>query len=509
MTGRVIRKPSLSDRAAGVLLHLTSLPGPLAAGDLGPGAYRFADDLHRAAMRWWQMLPVTPPGPAPGFSPYSPDSAFAGSPWLISPQILYREGLLSKREIDRARVPSKNRADFSRDHPTRVSLLRQAFGRSARKSKLAEFVERNSDWLDDYCLYAALKESRKSKSWLDWPRDLRRRDPAALAAARERLADSIAFHRFVQWQFDRQWNALKSYCNRLGIGLIGDIPIFVAHESADVWSRRELFLLDSNCRPSAVSGYPPDRFSRRGQIWRHPLYRWPAHRRENFAWWIARFARILQQFDAVRIDHFLGFHRLWAVPAGAKSAAGGRWISTPGLELFAALRRRLGQIPIIAEDLGLQTPGSIALREKLGFPGMRVIQFEFASRGRVKPFAQNSVAYTGTHDNQTLIEWLKDMQASPNGEMRRAIGFIGAGRYPSHWDFIRALLESPANTVILPMQDLLGLGPADRMNTPGTGRGNWTWRMTSPIPDAIIRRIHDLCDRTDRISRSKKISGAK
>jgi 4-alpha-glucanotransferase len=500
-------KPTLSTRAAGILLHPTSLWGAFGAGDLGPAAYRFADDLHDAGLRWWQMLPITPPGPAPEFSPYSSLSAFAGSPWLVSPEMLFREGLLSKRELTAARQPAGGRIDFQANRKMRTMLLRTAFEQSTAlgskfRDPIEQFARANSNWLDDYSLFAALKESQRDKCWARWPAELRLRKPSALAAARRTVAESIAFHRFVQWLFDRQWTALKQYCNDLGIGLIGDIPIFVAHDSAAVWARKDLFLLDAGGNPISRSGYPPDPFSPLGQVWGHPHYRWSAHVAEGFNWWTARFQRVLRQFDAVRVDHFLGFHRVWAVPASAKNAVRGKWLTVPGDSLFAAVRKRLGNVPIIAEDLGNQTTSAIALRDKYKFPGMRIIQFAFGDSDYHSPhvYPKASVAYTGTHDNQTLVGWLESLKTSPNGELSRAMAYVGAAKTDLHWSFIRSLFSSPAQTVIVTVQDILGLGAEHRMNIPGILHGNWGWRMSGPLPQSVLRRLRELCHATRRLS---------
>lgn len=500
-------KPTLSTRAAGILLHPTSLPSAFGAGDLGPSAYRFADDLHRTGLRWWQMLPITPPGPAPEYSPYSSFSAFAGSPWLISPEILYRDGLLSKRELTAARRPTGGRIDFPSFRLERTTLLRKAFDRAETlgpklRDQIQRFARSNSSWLDDYSLFAALKESQHDKCWERWPADLRLRKPSALAAARQTLAGAIAFQQFVQWLFDRQWTALKKYCNDLGIGLIGDIPIFVSHDSADVWARKDLFLLDRRGNPIARSGYPPDPFTPRGQVWGHPHYRWSAHIAEGFNWWIARFRQLLGQFDAARVDHFLGFHRVWAVPAGAKTAVRGKWLAVPGDQLFAAIRKRLGNVPIIAEDLGNQTPQALVLRDKYKFPGMRLLQFAFGDGDYHIPhgYPKASVAYTGTHDNQTLIGWLASLKTSPNGELTRALTYVGASKIEPHWNFIRALFASPAQTVIVPVQDVLGLGAEHRMNIPGVLQGNWGWRMSGPMPQSVLRHLREISDATRRLS---------
>lgn len=496
---------TLNSRAAGILLHPTSLPCPFGSGDLGPEAFAFADALHEAGLRWWQMLPITPPGPPPEFSPYASHSAFAGSPWLVSPQLLRQQGLISRRDLASARRPTFDRIDFPRLRRLRAALLRRAFA-SARvlsakdRRQLDQFCHKNEGWLEDWALYAAVKERRGGASWLHWPAAVRLRNPAALSDARRTLADEIAFHKFVQWLFQRQWTALKDFCNRRGIGLIGDIPIFVAHDSADVWARRNLFMLDADGAPTAVSGYPPDPFSRLGQLWGHPHYRWPVHIDQCFAWWIARFQRALEQFDAVRVDHFLGFRRVWAVPAGAKNAARGKWIPVPGDRLFATVHSQFGEIPLIAEDLGKQTPHAIALRDKYNFPGMRILQFAFDCDDYHCPhaFPENCVAYTGTHDNQTLVGWLHDLRTSSNGELARALTYVGGPAANSHWNFIRALFASVARTVIVPVQDVLGLGAEHRMNIPGILHGNWGWRMSGPMPKPVIHRLRALCQATGR-----------
>jgi 4-alpha-glucanotransferase len=502
---------SLDSPAAGLLLHPTSLASPFGSGDLGPDAFAFADALHDAALRWWQMLPITPPGAAPEFSPYSSYSAFAGSPWLVSPQLLYKQGLISSRDLADARQPIRERIDFPRFRRGRSVLLRKAFANAAALSTadrrdLEQFSSENQSWLQDWALYAAVKESRGGESWLRWPSDIRLRRPAALEKSQRALAADIDFHKFVQWLFDRQWTALKSYCNRRHIGLIGDIPIFVAQDSADVWANPNLFLLDSNGSPTVVSGYPPDPFSPLGQRWGHPHYRWTAHIDQQFAWWIARFGRTLRQFDAVRIDHFLGFHRVWAVPVAAKNAIRGKWTAVPGEQLFSAVRRHFGKLPVIAEDLGKQTAQALALRDKFKFPGMKLLQFSFGGKNyrAADLFPENCVAYTGTHDNQTLVGWLATLGASRNGELSRALAYAGAATADSHWNFIRALFASPARTVIVPVQDVLGLGAEHRMNVPGVLCGNWGWRMTGPIPRSILLRLRQLCQATGRAGIQRK-----
>jgi 4-alpha-glucanotransferase len=502
--------PNLSNRAAGVLLHPTSLPGAFGAGDLGPEAYQFADALYKSGLRWWQMLPVNPPGPGPGFSPYSAQSAFAGSPWLISPQMLFRHGLLSKSQLAAARSPAKGRINFATNNALRLRTLRAAFEKfsTARRidhSDFDRFCRLNADWLDNDALFLAIRENQRGKSWQRWPKNLALRKPDAIADAQRNLDDKIQFQKFIQWLFDRQWIALKNHCHSLGIGLIGDIPIFVSDDSAAVWASRHLFLLDSQGRPKVVTGYPPDAFTKLGQLWGHPHYNWHAHAAEGFEWWIARFQRLFSQFDAARIDHFLGFHRLWAIPAKAKNAIGGKWIPVPGDQLLAAVQEHLGQPPIIAEDLGRQTPQALALRDKYGFPGMRVLQFGFGDEPYHLPhlFLKNCVAYTGTHDNHTIVGWYGSLKKSANGELARTHTYIGdLGKAP-HWNFIRSLFTSVANTVIIPMQDYLGLGSEHRMNTPGIAEGNWGWRMNRPIPGKIIDQIRALSEVAGRADPSE------
>jgi len=499
-----MKPPSLTTRAAGVVLHPTSLPGPFGSGDLGPEAYQFADDLAAAGQRWWQTLPTNPPDRPPANSPYSSPSAFAGSPFLISPEMLRRDGLLTRSDLVAPKFPAEA-VDFPRMLAFRRACLARAFERYLATPRpweeaIATFAAANAEWLDDYCLFAALKDAMRQAPWVDWPRELSLRRAAAVAEARHKHARAIQFQVFVQWLFDRQWTRLRGYCNTRGIGLIGDVPIFVSHDSADVWARRELFVLDKNGCPTIVTGYPADVFSPRGQKWNHPHYRWANHRAEGFNWWVERFRHVLRDYDAVRIDHFLGFSRAWAVPAEAPNAIKGRWLKSPGMELFSILRRRLGDAAIIAEDLGRQTSAAIAMRDKFRFPGMRVAQFGFGKDDYHRPhnYPRNSVAYTGTHDTDTTAGWLKKVRAARDGQMQRIAAYVGLGARPA-WDIIRVVQSSPANTAIVPVQDLLELGSDQRMNVPGVERGNWGWRMTQRLSPDIIRRLRRLGDVTGRI----------
>ena len=495
---------SFDQRTCGVLLHPTALPSGAGAGDLGQGAYRFADFLAAAHQRWWQMLPIGPLGRPPGYSPYSSTSAMAGSPWLISLQGLVEEGLLKKTELPDANSLPGALIDYAQVIRTRDPLLRLAYERFVNRwgddEDFAAFRETHRAWLDDFALFSAIKQAYRGKPWDEWEKCLRLRDRAALATARQELAPEVRFCQFVQWIFDRQWQALRSYCHQRGVGLIGDIPIFVAYDSVDVWANRHLFLLDRQGRPTVVTGCPPDAFAAAGQKWNHPQYDWAAHRKEGYAWWLARFEGIARQFDAVRIDHFLGFQRAWHIPATAKDARRGKWVPGPGAPIFTALRQRLPHFPIIAEDLGALTPQAATLRDQFAFPGMRVLQFGFGEGGDMHlphRHLPRCVAYTGTHDNQTAAGWFKRL---PRGSERaKTLDYLGATPGKIHLDMIRAVMNSVANTAIVPIQDWLGLGDEARVNIPGVDRGNWRWRlapgMLTPRMASQMKRLAEISDR--------------
>jgi len=494
-----VRSPSLERRSSGILLHLTSLPGPHGSGDLGPEAHRCIDFLAAAGQSWWQMLPVGPPGPLPSCSPYDSASAFAVSPWLVSLAALGRERLLDPRDLRPVPGFSSHRVNFRAVVRFREERLRRAFARfRARRGERGRdyraFCDASADWLEDHALFAALRHESSGKPWTEHDAGLRERRPAALRAARERCADEVAFHRFVQHQLDRQWRSLREYARDRGIGLIGDLPIFIAHASADVWSHPDLFQLDRRGRSRRVSGYPGDPFNEYGQLWGHPQYDWPRHEETGFAWWARRFARMLELFDAVRIDHFLGFTRTWSVPAGAPDARSGRWLRSPGDKLLAAVERKLGRRPLIAEDLGLVTPADVRLREAHGLPSIRILQFGFdgepgASVHLPHNYASRSVAYTGSHDNDTLVGWFRQLRPA---DRQRVETYLGECDGAPHLAAIRALMASPAAVVVFPMQDVLGLGHASRMNTPGTRLGNWRWRLGPGNLDAPARELRRL-----------------
>ncbi|HTV21193.1 MAG TPA: 4-alpha-glucanotransferase [Polyangiaceae bacterium] len=488
------------------MLHVTSLPGPHGNGDAGPEARAFIDFLASAGQAWWQMLPVNPIGG--GNSPYSGASAFAGSPLLISLTDLVSDGLLAPEDV--AFELDARQTDYARASTRRNAALRSAFARHQRQPRrLARRLERFRHearfWLADYVLYRALRQAMGGKRWPEWPRALRQREPKELGRARRELANEIAFGEFEQLLFDEQWRRLREHGRARGVGLIGDAPIFIAHESADVWSHPELFLLDRAGEPTFVAGVPPDYFCRTGQRWGNPLYRWPVLEQRGFDWWIERFRTLLGRFDVVRLDHFIGFSRAWHVPATEKTAERGRWRPAPGRALFHAVRDALGETPFIAEDLGEVTPAVRALRDEFGLPGMRVFQFAFGGDVQAAEFlphryVPNTVAYTGTHDNDTFVGWFEESGASgPRSarqaakERRAAIEYLSGPPARElgghvHWAAIRELEASVARTVIVPVQDVLGLDNAARMNLPGSAQGNWEWRVPRRALGAALAR---------------------
>jgi 4-alpha-glucanotransferase len=469
----------LDTRRSGVLLHPTSLPGPNGSGDLGPDALRFVDWLAGAGQSLWQMLPLNPPGP--GNSPYQGVSVFAGSPMLVDLQDLVQRGWLDPIDPQRFDV---QRTEHARVAPHRMAVLRQAWQSFRHRASddarqdLARLRAAQRHWLDDYALFMTL-DARHGMPWMRWPREYARRDAAALERLREEAADEVGFWCFVQWLFDSQWRRLRAHAHARGVFLVGDAPIFVAHHSADVWAHRAQFLLDDAGEPTVVAGVPPDYFSATGQLWGNPLYDWTAMRSDDYAWWKARLAHLMSSFDVIRLDHFRGFESYWEVPATEEHAVNGRWLPGPGRALFDALKAGLGPLPIIAEDLGLITPAVHALRGACGFPGMRVLQFAF-SDSAANPYLPHNyepqtVGYTGTHDNDTTVGWWRQLQAQEREAVRRYLG--PEADQEIHWAMIRALSQSVANIAVYPLQDLLGLDGAHRMNVPGWGQGCWEWRF--------------------------------
>ncbi|MEW6221430.1 MAG: 4-alpha-glucanotransferase [Thermodesulfobacteriota bacterium] len=475
-------------RSCGILAHLTSLPSPFGIGDLGPGARRFVDFLAAAGQTVWQMLPVTPAGAAYDYSPYMSDSAFAGNQLLLSPEDLAAAGWLSATDLG-ALGASPYLVEFERVAAHKAALARKAFAgwqSLGPDPEFAAFCAAEAHWLDDYALFAVLKAAHQGESWCRWPRPLARRHRKALAAAARRLATEIDRVRFGQYCFQRQWQALRAYAADQGVRLIGDLPIYVGHDSAEVWANQDFFLLDRETGlPTEVSGVPPDYFSRTGQRWGTPLYRWHDDQGRPssalWAWWARRFAHLLRLFDVVRVDHFRGFESYWSIPAAEETAVAGRWLPGPGQPFFRYLAAQLGDLPIIAEDLGLITPEVEALRDALGLPGMKVLQFAFdaGAENAYLPHnfrTSNCVVYTGTHDNDTTVGWYFDPgvpAASKARALRYAHSQVGS---PVHWDFLRLAYSSVAALAVLPLQDVLGFGSDCRMNTPSVPKGNWRWR---------------------------------
>ena len=494
--------PAMPARASGLLLHPTSLPGGHGVGDLGPEAYRFVDFLVAAGQGLWQIMPLGPPGF--GASPYAARSAFAGNPLLVSLDRLVEQGLLSPDDLRDAPSGDLERVDFPRVEAFKLERLRRAFTRLAghpeATARMTAFRAVHAGWLEDYALFMALREAHREAVWTAWEPALVRREPEALARARRELAGEIAFHAFAQWLFFEQWGALRRYANARGVRIIGDLPIFVAHDSADVWAHQEIFDLDERGEPVTVAGVPPDAFSATGQRWGNPVYRWPVLQARGFDWWVARFRAVLETVDIVRIDHFRGFQAAWHIPAQEETAERGTWVETPGRELFAAVRAALGPFPVIAEDLGLITPEVHALRRELGFPGMKVLQFAFGG-GADNPYLPHnhepdSAVYTGTHDNDTTVGWYASLDERTRDHVRRYLAVDGND---IAWDLIRAALASVARIAVVPVQDVLALGSEARMNFPGRPHGNWSWRLRpgqlTPAHAARLRALTELYGR--------------
>jgi len=475
-------------RSSGILLHPSSLPGPYGIGDLGPQSYRFVDWLASTGCKLWQILPLGPTGY--GDSPYQCFSAFAGNPYLLSPDELLADGLVTESDLDELKSLPASRVDFGLLIPKKLDLLQKAFSRfQANPGQLREafdyFCAENASWLDDFALFMALKEANGGGAWNGWPEALRSRKKTAMTKARKELAESVMRYSFYQFLFFRQWNKVRKYANEKGIQIIGDIPIFVAYDSADVWANPDLFFLDKSGNPTVVAGVPPDLFSATGQLWGNPLYNWEVHKKENYAWWLSRVNASLKFMDILRFDHFRGFAGYYEIPAEHKTAENGRWVPGPGKDLFRAVDKFLGDglvthetgLPIIAEDLGLVTPDVLELLAAFGLPGMKVLQFGFT--GPDNPFlphnyVPNCVAYTGTHDNDTAMGWYA---SAPSHEKDFAHRYLGVDGHDFAWDLIRTVWKSVAVFGIAPMQDVLSLGGEARMNFPSKLGGNWEWRM--------------------------------
>src|ERR1700691_3681112 len=503
-------------RSSGILLHVTSLPGGHGIGDLGPSAHEVVEFLAEAGQNIWQVLPLGPTGY--GDSPYQLFSAFAGNPLLVDLKSLQERGLLSSQEIASASGLPQDHVEYGRVIEIKQALLAKAayafLSNSARTDhdSFDAFCKDNSDWLDDYALFMACKNVYKNAVWADWDVEIRTRNLSALKEWGERLGPQIGIHKFAQFEFFRQWEKIRTHCAKYGIKIMGDVPIYVAHDSADVWSHPELFSLDEHSRPSAVAGVPPDYFSATGQLWGNPLYRWDVSAASGHRWWIDRFRASLKMFDLVRLDHFRGFEAYWEIPAVASTAQGGKWIKGPGAEFFRTVKAELKTLPFVAENLGVITPEVEAMRKEFGLPGMSLLQFAFGNdpQGpsfRPHNYSRELVAYTGGHDNDTTVGW---WTSSGVGESTRSAddirkereftrAYLGFKDEPVNWVFIRAVLASVADIAIIPLQDVLGLGSGARMNLPGTVSGNWKWRfrgdaLTKDIA-ARLQQLNSLYDR--------------
>jgi 4-alpha-glucanotransferase len=485
-------------RASGIILHPTSLPSHFGTGDLGDEAFSFADFLAGTGTHLWQTLPLGPTGF--GNSPYQSLSVFAGNPLLISPERLLEDGLLSAGDIDSIPPFPVHTVNFEAVAEYKRILLKksgEAFrGKATRTQRddFDRFCDENAAWLNTFALFMALREAHETRPWNTWDEDIRFRRPEAIDACSKKLATQVWDNKFQQYLFFRQWYSLKDYCNRKQIKLIGDIPIFVAFDSADVWSHPELFQLDSDGNPTVAAGVPPDYFSKTGQLWGNPIYNWQNMAKDNYGWWVERLRAAEKLVDIIRLDHFRGFVGYWEVPSGEKTAEKGHWVSGPGVSLFHTVGRALGELPVIVEDLGVITPDVDALREELGLPGMRVLQFAFSDNAKsdvYKPhnYIRNCAVYTATHDNDTTKGWFSNIDTADSThssqafikEKQNALKYTGTDGREINWDFIRLAWMSVADTAIAPLQDILGLGSEARMNRPGIAKGNWGWRFTADM----------------------------
>jgi 4-alpha-glucanotransferase len=494
------------ERASGILAHPTCFPGPHGVGDMGQGAYEFVDWLALGGQRYWQLMPLSPVGY--GDSPYATLSAFAGNPLLISIDALTFLGLEHGGDT---RGFNEYEVDFNAAGTYKYAALRRAFeffkerGSAVLREQLDAFESQQASWLRDFALFMALKQRFRNVSWQDWPEEIRTRDPETLERLADEMRDAIDFHAFIQFLFRVQWTALKQYANERGIQIIGDIPIYVALDSADVWANPEQFRLLPDRRPDVVSGVPPDLFTEDGQLWGNPVFDWAHMQHDGFTWWIERVRRLTELVDVVRIDHFRGLAAGWVVPAGDPTARGGRWERAPGAELFQAIETALGHLPIVVEDLGIITPDVHQLRMELGLQGMKVLQFAFDGDpdNTYLPhnYERDCVVYTGTHDNQTTIGWF---QSCSETERQQVQTYLGSDGSDIAWDFIRLASESVADLAIVPLQDVMRLGDEARMNRPGVAFGNWKWRyLPHQLNDGLARGLRELSGAYGRLARPK------
>ncbi len=493
----------MSERRSGILLHISSLPSGFGVGDLGPEAYAFADFLERAGQGLWQILPLNPTEPAYGNSPYHSISSFAFNPVLASPEALVRDGLIDAGDLPSREAFSQGRALYGAAAEVRerlFSIAHERFRSRGGDEDYEAFCTEHAHWLEAFALFTALRARFRGSPWPSWPPGLRDREPAALDSAREDLAYELDRVRFVQYLLHRQWQALRSHCRDRGVALIGDMPIYVVLDSADVWVAPHCFKLDEKKQPTAVAGVPPDYFSETGQLWGNPVYRWDVLKEQGYDWWIRRIRHNLTLYDRIRVDHFRGFVGYWEVPAGEKTAINGRWVDAPAVDFFESVLRAVPGASIIAEDLGVITPDVREIMDRFRFPGMKVLVFAFGPELPSNPYAPHNherhcVVYTGTHDNNTARGWFEEETTA--GDRTRLASYVGhsVSAETVHRDFVRLALASVGETAVLSMPDVLGLGAAHRMNTPATRNGNWTWRMTPGAADEVLaRRLREMSE---------------
>lgn len=490
-------------RKGGVLLPVSSIPSKYGIGTFSKQAYEFVDFLERAGQSFWQILPLGPTGY--GDSPYQSFSTFAGNPYYIDLEELIKKGWLTKEECDACDFGSDDGyVDYEKIYLSRFRILKIAYERSNIKEdkEFGKFKEDNAAWLEDYALYMAVKNSFHGISWIEWEEDIRLRKPEAMKAYKEKFADEIEFYQFQQFVFAVQWLALKAYANKKKISIIGDIPIYVAFDSADTWANPELFQLDESCTPTGVAGCPPDSFSATGQLWGNPLYKWEYHKETGYEWWMHRISYCYRLYDVVRIDHFRGFDEYYFIPYGDTTAEFGHWEKGPGYDIFKVMKEKIGKKPVIAEDLGFLTPSVISLVKKTGYPGMKILQFAFDSREESDylphNYSNNSVVYAGTHDNDTTMGWYGSLNRQDKAFAKRYLNI--KAKKEIYWEFIRAALSSVADTAIIPVQDYLGLGSEARVNMPSTLGNNWKWRLRDgQLNDSLAERIREMTKLYGRI----------
>ena len=496
-------------RTSGVLMPISSLPSPYGIGTMGKQARRFVDFLVRGGQKYWQILPICPT--SYGDSPYQSFSSFAGNPYFIDLEYLCKDKLLTKKECESFQWGSNPKyVDYGIMYESRYALLRKAYVRFMKKKPqdFDEFCEKEKQWLDDYALFMALKDANDGQAWSKWDKDLRLRKKEAMESAKEQYAEEIRFYKMLQYLFYKQWNELKAYANEEGIEIIGDVPIYVAGDSADVWANPDQFYLDENLEPIEVAGCPPDAFSDDGQLWGNPLFRWDVMKKDGYTWWARRIKAMSELYDIIRIDHFRGFDSYYAIPAKDDTAKNGQWKEGPGMDLFTELEKKLGKLPIIVEDLGFLTPSVHKLLKDSGFPGMKVIQFAFDSREESDylphTYTNHCVVYTGTHDNDTVMGWMK---TAPKASVKYAKEYLNLTKEEGYnWGMMRAAWSSVADMAIVPMQDILGLGSEARINTPSTLGENWKWRATpEQIDTKIAKKLHHYMQMYGRVNKELRV----